>query len=29
MLMNVDENGTHIGRPMLPLLVKNDPHINS
>jgi hypothetical protein len=24
--MNVDENGTHIGRPMLPLLVQNDPH---
>jgi general stress protein 26 len=27
MLMNVGENGTHIGRPMLPLLVLNDPHI--
>jgi general stress protein 26 len=27
MLMNVDETGTHIGRPMLPLLVPNDPHI--
>jgi general stress protein 26 len=27
MLMNVDESGTHIGRPMLPLLVPNDPHI--
>ena len=27
MLMNVDEKGTHIGRPMLPLLVQNDPHI--
>ena len=27
MLMNVDEQGTHIGRPMLPLLVQNDPHI--
>ena len=26
-LMNVDEKGTHIGRPMLPLLVQNDPHI--
>ena len=25
MLMNVDEKGTHIGRPMLPLLVQNDP----
>ena|SRR5436190_16737136 len=27
MLMNVDEHGNHIGRPMLPLLVQNDPHI--
>ena len=27
MLMNVDEKGTHIGRPMLPLLVQSDPHI--
>jgi general stress protein 26 len=27
MLMNVDENGTYVGRPMLPLLVQNDPHI--
>jgi general stress protein 26 len=27
MLLNVDEQGTHIGRPMLPLLVQNDPHI--
>ena len=27
MLMNVDEQGTHIGRPMLPLFVQNDPHI--
>ena len=27
MLMNVDERGTHTGRPMLPLLVHNDPHI--
>ncbi len=26
-LMNVDEKGTHIGRPMLPLLVQRDPHI--
>ena len=26
-LMNVTEKGTHIGRPMLPLLVQNDPHI--
>ena len=27
MLMNVDERGTHNGRPMLPLFVQNDPHI--
>jgi|SRR3954466_11699302 general stress protein 26 len=27
MLMNVDEHGAHVGRPMLPLLVQNDPHI--
>ena len=27
MLMNVDEQGTHMGRPMLPLLVSNDRHI--
>jgi general stress protein 26 len=27
MLMNVDERGTHIGRPMLPLFVQDDPHI--
>ena len=27
MLMNVDEQGVHIGRPMLPLLLENDPHI--
>ena len=27
MLMNVDEEGTHIGRPMLPLLVRDDPCI--
>jgi general stress protein 26 len=27
MLMNVDEKGTHVGRPMLPLLVQSDPHI--
>ena len=26
-LMNVDEKGTHIGRPMLPLLIPSDPHI--
>jgi hypothetical protein len=24
MLMNVNEEGTHIGRPMLPLLVASD-----
>jgi general stress protein 26 len=27
MLMNVDENGSHVGRPMLPILLDNDPHI--
>jgi len=27
MLMNVDERGTHIGRPMLALFVEGDPHI--
>jgi general stress protein 26 len=27
MLMNVDEKGTHFGRPMLPLLVPNDSQI--
>lgn len=27
MLMNVDEHGNHVGRPMLPLLLDNDPHI--
>jgi general stress protein 26 len=27
MLMNVDEHGTHIGRPMLPLFLATDPHI--
>ena len=27
MLLNVDERGTHIGRPMLPLFIQNDPHI--
>jgi general stress protein 26 len=27
MLMNVDENDRHVGRPMLPLLVPDDPHI--
>jgi general stress protein 26 len=26
-LMNVDEKGTHVGRPMLSLLVESDPHI--
>jgi len=27
MLMNVDDRSTHIGRPMLPLFVRHDPHI--
>lgn len=27
MLMNVDEHGTHVGRPMLPLFLANDPYI--
>jgi general stress protein 26 len=27
MLMNVDERGTHTGRPMLPLFIHNDPHV--
>jgi general stress protein 26 len=27
MLMNVDEQGVLVGRPMLPLLVQNDHHI--
>ena len=27
MLMNVDEHGSHVGRPMLPLFLENDPHI--
>jgi general stress protein 26 len=27
MLMNVDERGTYIGRPMLPLFLANDPHL--
>jgi|KBSMisStaDraftv2_1062788.scaffolds.fasta_scaffold44313_4 general stress protein 26 len=27
MLMNLDERGTQIGRPMLPLFVQGDPHI--
>ena len=27
MLMNVDEQGRHAGRPMLPLLLEDDPHI--
>ena len=26
-LMNVGETGTHVGRPMLLLLIPNDPHI--
>jgi general stress protein 26 len=27
MLMNVDDQGMPVGRPMLPLLVQDDPHI--
>jgi general stress protein 26 len=27
MLVNIDEHGSHMGRPMLPLFLKNDPHI--
>jgi hypothetical protein len=27
MLMSVDEKGTHIGRPMLPLFIQSDPHM--
>jgi general stress protein 26 len=27
MLLNVDERGAHVGRPMLPLFVQDDPHI--
>jgi hypothetical protein len=27
MLMNIDEHDTHVGRPMLPLFIQNDPHI--
>ena len=27
MLMNVDEQGLHVGRPMLPLLLQDGPHI--
>ena len=27
MLINVDERGAYVGRPMLPLFVQNDPHI--
>jgi general stress protein 26 len=27
MLMNIDEHDTHVGRPMLPLFIRNDPHI--
>jgi general stress protein 26 len=27
MLMTIDEHGAHVGRPMLPLLIDNDPHI--
>jgi general stress protein 26 len=27
MLMNVDEHGAYVGRPMLPLCIANDPHL--
>jgi general stress protein 26 len=27
MVLSVDEQGTHLGRPMLPLLLPGDPHI--
>src|SRR5688572_15241665 len=27
MLMNIDEHDTHVGRPMLPLFIQDDPHI--
>ena len=27
MLINIDERGSHAGRPMLPLFIHNDPHI--
>lgn len=27
MLMTLDEHGAHVGRPMLPLFLDNDPHI--
>ncbi len=27
MLMTIDNRGAHAGRPMLPLLLENDPHI--
>ena len=27
MLMNTDEHDTHVGRPMLPLFIQDDPHI--
>jgi general stress protein 26 len=27
MLTNVDEHGIHMGRPMLPLFLPNDPHV--
>lgn len=27
MLMNVDDRDTHVGRPMLPLFIQDDPHI--
>lgn len=27
MLVNVDDRGVHVGRPMLPLLLEHDPHV--
>src|SRR5438128_118772 len=27
MLTTIDDHGAHAGRPMLPLFLKNDPHI--
>lgn len=29
MVTTLDEHGQHAGRPMLPLLLENDPHIIS
>jgi general stress protein 26 len=27
MLVNIGERGSHVGRPMLPLFLEDDPHI--